>query len=106
MSVEIAYQVILSDAVTYANRELSRRGLWFLGGDFFSLPRDGQFDTLALDFDPDQFRTAVRGAKADEDDTYEQLKDIVRSAINFGVSNNPGMVGGLVMDEIRRHAAS
>ncbi len=93
-----AYQIILTDARDFANHD--PRKPWFLIGDFFFLP--DRFDSFALHYDPDQLRAAIQGAKADENETLEVLKQIVHDSIAKAMNENPGMVGGLILDEVRR----
>lgn len=98
---EEAVQIILSDAVEFANHD--PRKPWFLGGDFFTRP--ARFDSFELWYDPDQFRSALKAVGADETETLETLKQIVHDAIMRSFSQNPGMVGGLILDEVRRAAS-
>lgn len=96
---EIAYQILLTDARDFANHD--PRKPFFLGGDFFRLP--DRFDTFALHYDPNQFNTAIAAAKADETETLDILKTIVYDSIVRAMYENPGMIGGLVLDEVRKN---
>jgi hypothetical protein len=100
-NVEIAYQIILIDAVDEANKD--DRKPWFLGGDFFQLPPGHDYTSLALHYDPDAFRAAVESTGADEDAVVDTLTAIARDAIYAAIMNNPGMLGGLMLNELRRH---
>lgn len=99
---QVAYQIILTDARDFANHD--PRKPWFLGGDFFFLPND--FNTFALNYDVDQFRSALTASRADETETVHILKLIVYDSIVKAMRENPGMVGGLVLDEVRKRASS
>lgn len=99
---QVAYQIILTDARDFANHD--PRKPWFLGGDFFVLPP--RFDSFALHYDVDQLRVALASTGEDEDATIQILTQIVRDSIHRAMTENPGMVGGLILDEVRKRASS
>jgi hypothetical protein len=95
-----AYHVILSDARDFANHD--PRKPWFLGGDFFRLP--DVLRGLELEYDVDQLRTAVRGARADEEETRKILKEIFYDSLQKAIHENPHFLVVLILEEARNAA--
>lgn len=93
-----AYHAIMADARDYANHDT--RKPYFLGGDFFRLPPVPR--SLELQYDVDLLRTAIAGARADTDETYRVLKEIVYDAIQRALRDNAQFIVTIILDEARQ----
>lgn len=94
------YHIILSDARDFANHD--PRKPWFLGGDFFRLPH--VLRGLELEYDVDMLRTAIAGAKADEEETYQLIQKIFQDSIEKAIRENPQFLVVLILEEARNAA--
>lgn len=107
---EMAYQMILSVAVAYAN--MDSRKPWYLGGDIFKLPNT--FDQLELRYDPPLVEGAItaaiqRGSEVrSKDEVFDALTAIVVDAVERAIRSDQESAeafGALIVDQARSEIA-